>query len=82
VEDANKTIYSDEHTRFIATINSIRKAKNITQEQIAISINKPQSFVSKCLSGQRRIDVVEWLWFCKALKISPETFLRKFKFNI
>jgi len=31
----------------------------LTQEQVAAALNRPQSFVSKCESGERRIDVVE-----------------------
>ena len=31
----------------------------MTQGAVAAALNRPQSFVSKCESGERRIDVVE-----------------------
>lgn len=31
----------------------------LTQEQVAAQLGKSQSFVSKCESGERRVDVVE-----------------------
>jgi transcriptional regulator with XRE-family HTH domain len=31
----------------------------MTQTQVANALQKPQSFVSKCETGERRVDVVE-----------------------
>lgn len=35
----------------------------LTQAQVARAVGRPQSFVSKCESGERRIDAVELLEF-------------------
>lgn len=37
----------------------------LTQVQVAASLGLPQSFVSKCESGERRIDAVELERFAK-----------------
>ena len=37
----------------------------LSQEQVARRIGKPQSYVSKCESGERRVDVVELKAFAK-----------------
>jgi len=37
----------------------------LTQEDVARRLKKPQSFVSKCESGERRVDVVELERFAK-----------------
>lgn len=34
-------------------------------------IDKPHSFVGKIESGQRRLDVVEYVWYCNKLGIDP-----------
>ena len=31
----------------------------MTQAQVAASLGKPQSFVSKCESGERQVDLIE-----------------------
>jgi helix-turn-helix protein len=31
----------------------------LTQGEVAAALNRPQSFVAKCESGERRIDVIE-----------------------
>ena len=74
-----RTLHSSEQRRFVATLEAVRTKKEITQVELAAIMGKPQSFVSKCLSGERRVDFVEWLWFCEALDITPEAFLRRMR---
>lgn len=76
VRKEKRTIHSVEHRAFVAALNELRIKKGYTQIQLAKALKKPQSFVSKCLSRERRIDVIEWFWFCEALEISPREFLR------
>lgn len=54
-----------------------RQAKSLTQTEIATRLGKPQSFVSKYESGERRLDVVEFLEVCQALSIKPNSILNK-----
>jgi transcriptional regulator with XRE-family HTH domain len=39
----------------------------MTQKQLAMKLNKPQSFVSKFENGERRIDVIELMEIARAL---------------
>jgi transcriptional regulator with XRE-family HTH domain len=48
-----------------------RTELGITQQQLAKSLRKPQSFVSSYERGQRRIDVLELLRIVEALKGDP-----------
>lgn len=36
-------------------------SRGLTQVEVAAKLRRPQSFVSKCESGERRVDVVELL---------------------
>lgn len=54
-----------------------RKARGMTQADVAETLGKPQSFVAKYENGERRIDVVEFLDIAAALSISPADVLAK-----
>jgi transcriptional regulator with XRE-family HTH domain len=47
------------YERLLAKLRDARLEAGLTQAQSAKALRKPQSFVSKCESGERRIDVVE-----------------------
>lgn len=53
----------------------MRLGAGLTQEQLAKKLHKPQTYVSKSESGERRLDLVEWLAFCKACRQDPKAFL-------
>jgi transcriptional regulator with XRE-family HTH domain len=42
---------------------------NVTQQELAARLDKPQSFVSEYERGQRRADVVELLVISRALGV-------------
>ena len=48
-----------------------RQAKNLSLEQLADRLNKPFSYVQDVENGQNLLDVVEYLFYCKALDINP-----------
>lgn len=48
-----------------------RIAAGVTQVEAAKRLGRPQSFVSKCESGERRVDVAEYLALCQAFGIDP-----------
>jgi transcriptional regulator with XRE-family HTH domain len=48
----------------------------MTQEELARRLNRPQSYISKYESGERRLDVIELLDVARALQISPASLLR------
>ena len=47
----------------------------LTQVAAARLLGKPQSYVSKCESGERRVDVVELVAFATAYKLSIDYFI-------
>ena len=59
------SVYSDEYQRVINALKKARKDKGITQAQLAEALGKPQSFIAKVESGERRLDVVEFVHLAK-----------------
>jgi len=54
-----------------------RLNNRLTQQDVAKRLDKPQSFVSKYESGERRLDVIEFLEVCQALNVKPSSIFRK-----
>ncbi len=66
-----KTIHNSEYGKLISLLIELRKNEGITQTDLASRLKKPQSFVSKYETGERRIDVIEFLEISKAIKADP-----------
>lgn len=56
---------SPRYLQFLERLRAARLEASLTQEEVAHQIKKPQSYVSKCESGERRVDVVELERFAK-----------------
>lgn len=74
-----KTIYSQEYTRFLQLLRTMREELGITQVELADRLQATQSFVSKCERGDRRLDVVELRAWCAGLGIHLHDFALRFE---
>jgi transcriptional regulator with XRE-family HTH domain len=48
-----------------------RRGSQTTQSAVARRLGRPQSYVSKYETGERRLDVVEFLEVMRALRVNP-----------
>ncbi|WP_338722409.1 helix-turn-helix transcriptional regulator [Devosia sp. XK-2] len=48
-----------------------RNAAELTQQEVADRLRKPQSYIAKVERNERRIDVVEFISLAKALGVDP-----------
>lgn len=62
-----KSIYSPESERFCHWLRAQREAKGLTMREAGKQLSKPHSFVAKVETGQRRLDVIEFTWYCETL---------------
>jgi transcriptional regulator with XRE-family HTH domain len=58
------------YIEFIARLRTARKSKNLSQKEVGELLNKPQSFVSKVETCERRLDVIEAAEWCVALGLA------------
>jgi transcriptional regulator with XRE-family HTH domain len=49
----------------------MRENAGLTQRELAAKLKKPQSWVYKCESANRRVDVAEFCEWCKACGVAP-----------
>lgn len=61
--------YQGKYRRFLARLREARRQAGLTQAEAARRLGKPQSFLSKCESGERRVDFVELLVFADLYRV-------------
>lgn len=54
-----KSLHTEAYKRLTDLLKAARKEAGLTQQQVADSLGKPQSFVAKYENGERRLDVIE-----------------------
>ena len=70
------SIYSNDYQLVIKALRDARIACGITQQEVASAFGRPQSFIAKVESGERRLDVVEFVRL-RLLNIEPASILNK-----
>lgn len=73
-----KTLRSPDYARLLALLVAKRDVAGMSQQVLARKLGVPQSFVAKVETGQRRIDVIEFLAIARALGADPVKLLRDF----
>lgn len=71
IASMTKSIYSDEMTALRTWLKSERLSRHLTMRELATTLNKPHSYVQRVEEGDRRLDVVEFVWYCHALGVNP-----------
>jgi len=59
-------------------LKKARMSASLRQIDLAKLLKKPQSYVSKIESGERNLDVIEFLTYTAALSIDPTKWIKKF----
>lgn len=67
--------HSARYRQFLQRLRAARRAAGLTQAEVARAMRKPQSYVSKCESGERRVDVVELARFAALYRKPLDFFL-------
>jgi len=63
-------IHSKAYQAFLAKLRRAREEVRLTQVDAAKMLRKPQSYVSKCELGERRVDIIDLQKFAKIYKKS------------
>jgi transcriptional regulator with XRE-family HTH domain len=63
------------YIEFISLLRQTRIQRGLSQRDLGNLLNKPQSFISKVETCERRIDVIEAVAWCIALEVGLEAML-------
>ncbi|WP_312524934.1 helix-turn-helix transcriptional regulator [Comamonas sp.] len=68
-------LHTPEYEEFLVLLKGLRTSQKVSQVELAGRLKTTQQYVSRCESGQRRIDAVELDHWCEALDVdAPEFF--------
>ena len=65
-----KSTHTAEYAALRARLVAVRTAAGLSQRALAERLRVPHSWVAKVEAGERRIDLVEFAWFCAACDVS------------
>lgn len=65
-------MFTPAHAALAAAVAELRKGAGLTQRQLADAVGREQSYVGRIETGQRRVDLVEWVALCPACGADPE----------
>jgi transcriptional regulator with XRE-family HTH domain len=71
------SIYSSDYRRIISLLVKARIRAEVTQQELADRLERPQSFVSKFERAERRLDIAEFLGVCRLIGVDPYKLLRR-----
>jgi transcriptional regulator with XRE-family HTH domain len=71
-----KNLYTGRQRVLLKLLRELREAAGLRQEDVATRLKRPQSFVSKYESGERRLDVLELVDVCATLNLTLADFAK------
>ena len=72
-----KSVHTDSYRFLLKLLTQARTDAELTQRQLAAKLGKHQSYVSKIESGERRLDVVEFIRAVNALGLDAIPLLER-----
>lgn len=74
-----KSLHSRQYLVFRELLTLAREDAGMTQVEVATKLSKPQSYVSKYESGDRRLDVTEFVQIADILSLDISDFLEQYR---
>jgi transcriptional regulator with XRE-family HTH domain len=75
----SSSLHSPRYQVFRQLLVDARESAGMTQVQIAGILQKPQSFVSKFETGERRLDFTEFMEIAEALGVDIDDFIQSYR---
>ncbi len=72
-----RSLRTPEHLALMQVLIEVRKEAGLTQQELAERLKRPQSFVAKVETGERRLDVVEMIELARAIGCSPANLIER-----
>lgn len=63
--------FADEYRKLLEGLIGARKAKGLTQHEVAHEMGIKQPMLSKLEAGQQRLDLPDFIRYCRAVGLDP-----------
>jgi transcriptional regulator with XRE-family HTH domain len=73
----SRTLGSPRHRALVDLIIQERKARDLTQVQVAKKLRRYQSYITLLETGQRRLDVIEFMDIAEAIGFDPRAAIKR-----
>ncbi len=77
VSTLRKTLRTRGHRKLIEVLVAAREAAGLSQRDLAARLKRPHVFVGRNESGERRIDVVEFIEIARVMGNDPRQLFEK-----
>ncbi|WP_072386871.1 helix-turn-helix transcriptional regulator [Hyphomicrobium sp. CS1BSMeth3] len=71
------TLRSPRQIKLRKLLRDLREQRGLTQADVAMRLDKPQSFVAKYEGGERRLSAIEFVDVVRALGLEPVAAMRQ-----
>ena len=68
-----KSTHTREYEAVLRKLVELRHHASLTQRDLAKRLDREPSFVWRIEKGERRLDILEFFWVCRALGSAPES---------
>ena len=75
--DGRKSLHRPRYRSIVALLKQIRREAGLSQVEVAEKLRRTRTFVTKCELGERRLDVLEWIDYCRVCGVAPGDFLAR-----
>ena len=75
---ATKSQHTPEYERLRSYLRALREGAGLTQRDLGGRLGKPQSWVHNCETGNRRVDVSEFIAWAAACGLDAQDAFRRF----
>ena len=72
-----KSLHSPSLNKLLSLLRELRAEAGLSQQALAEKLERTQSFVTKVETGERKLEVLEFVAWCRALKASPSAIIEK-----
>ena len=75
---ATKSQHAGAYRPVPGLLRALRAEAGLTQRQLGAALRKPQSWVHNCATGNRRVDVTEFIAWAAACDVTPADAFTRF----
>jgi transcriptional regulator with XRE-family HTH domain len=75
---ATKSQHARSYRRLLPFLRTLREEAGLTQRELGARLKKPQSWIYNCETGNRRVDVSEFIGWADACGVNPKVAFVRF----